>query len=267
MSEEVRTLNRIAWDRLVEKQIVWTRAVSAEVIAEARRGKWGIVLTPTKDIPRSWFPSELAGCDVLCLASGGGQQTPVLAAAGARVTVIDNSPKQLAQDQLVADREGLEIMTVEGDMRDLGVLADASFDVIVHPVSNIFVPEIKPVWREAFRVLRPGGALLSGICNPVTYIFDEDLADKEGVLEVKFPLPYVQTDHVDEEERAAFAEKGLPMEFSHTLEEQIGGQLEAGLVLTDFYDDAYPAEENDAHSKYFAPFFATRAVKPKGAIE
>ncbi len=68
MTAEVRALNRIAWDRLVEKQIVWTRAVSAEVIAEARRGKWGIVLTPTKDIPRSWFPREMVGCDVLCLA-------------------------------------------------------------------------------------------------------------------------------------------------------------------------------------------------------
>jgi len=31
-----------------------------------------------------------------CLASGGGQQGPVLAAAGAHVTVFDNSPRQLA---------------------------------------------------------------------------------------------------------------------------------------------------------------------------
>jgi 2-polyprenyl-3-methyl-5-hydroxy-6-metoxy-1,4-benzoquinol methylase len=70
---------------------------------------------------------------VLCLASGGGQQGPILAAAGARVTVFDNSPQQLAQDRFVARREGLTLETVEGDMRDLSVFADVSFDLIVHP--------------------------------------------------------------------------------------------------------------------------------------
>ena len=69
-------------------------------------GEWQIVLTPTKPIPRTWFPADLHGVDVLCLASGGGQQGPVLAAAGATVTVFDNSPRQLAQDRAVANVKG-----------------------------------------------------------------------------------------------------------------------------------------------------------------
>ena len=67
------------------------------------------------------------------------------------VTIFDNSPAQLEQDRRVAEREGLEICLVEGDMADLSVFADACFDLIFHPVSNLFVPNVLPVWREAAR--------------------------------------------------------------------------------------------------------------------
>jgi len=156
---DVRDYNRRAWNRQVEKGNRWTVPVSPEVTAAARRGEWQIFLTPTKPVPRAWFPA-LPGRDVLCLASGGGQQGPILAAAGARVTVYDNSPRQLDQDRMVAERDGLEIEIVEGDMRDLSAFPAASFDLIVHPVSNTFVPDVRPVWREAHRVLRPGGDLV-----------------------------------------------------------------------------------------------------------
>ena len=115
---DIREHNRKAWDKQVENRNEWTLPVSAEAIAAARRGEWGLLLTPTKTVPRDWYPT-LPGADVLCLASGGGQQGPILAAVGARVTVFDNSPAQLAQDRLVAEREGLPLVTVEGDMRNL----------------------------------------------------------------------------------------------------------------------------------------------------
>jgi len=117
-SDDVLVYNRHAWDRQVECGNPWTVPVGEEEIARARRGAWKIVLTPTKPVPADWFP-PLAGLDVLCLASGGGQQGPILAAAGAKVTVFDNSPKQLAQDRLVANREGLIIATFQGDMAEL----------------------------------------------------------------------------------------------------------------------------------------------------
>ncbi len=104
------------------------------------------MLTETKPVPRAWFP-EMRGAEVLCLASGGGQQAPVFAAAGAKVTVLDNSPEQLAQDRLVAEREALDLRTVQGDMSGpLVCFADESFDLVFHPVSNLFVPEVRPVW-------------------------------------------------------------------------------------------------------------------------
>lgn len=258
---DIRAYNRAAWDKQVESGNEWTVPVSAEVIAAARQGQWEIILTPSKPVPQPWFP-PLAGCDVLCLASGGGQQGPILAAAGARVTVFDNSPRQLAQDRLVAVREGLDITTVEGDMANLAAFADGSFDLIVHPVSNVFAPMVRPVWREAFRVLRPGGALLAGFMNPAIYIFDLDLAERTGQLQVKYTLPYADVISLSEEQKEQRIKDGSPFEFSHTLDDQIGGQLEAGFVLTGFFEDAYPSSVNDPLTHYMPTFIATRAVKP-----
>ncbi len=256
---DVRTYNRAAWDREVERRNRWTVPVSTAVIETARRGQWEIFLTDSKPVPKTWFP-ELKGLDVLCLASGGGQQGPILAAASANVTVLDNSPKQLAQDRFVAERDGLTLTTVEGDMVDLSMFADESFDLIVHPVSNVFVPDVRPVWREAFRVLRHGGVLMAGFMNPAIYIFDLDLAE-QGILEVRYSLPYSDLTSPSEEARRRYLESGRPLEFSHTLEDLIGGQLEAGFLLTSRYEDRY-AEETDTVSKYMPTFIATRAIKP-----
>jgi len=137
--EQIRAYNEAMWDAKVGEGNRWTKPVSAEVIEEARLGNVSIVLTPHLPVPADWFP-PLADCEVLCLAGAGGQQGPVLAAAGAKVTVFDNSPNQLAQDRLVADREGLDLRTVKGDMRDLSAFADACFDLIFYPRSNGFIP-------------------------------------------------------------------------------------------------------------------------------
>jgi SAM-dependent methyltransferase len=256
---DVRTYNRCAWDKAVERKSQWTVPVGPQDIAAAKRGQWQIVLTPIKPVPSSWFP-ELSGVELLCLASGGGQQGPILAAAGARVTVLDNSPRQLAQDRLVAERDFLEIHTVEGDMSDLSLFANESFDLIVHPCSNLFVPDVRPVWAEAFRVLRPGGALLAGFCNPATYIFDQQLAD-EGILQVRHKLPYSDLSSITAEERQGYIDDQQPMEFSHTLEDQIGGQIDAGFLIAGFYEDRW---HGTALAEYMDTFIATRALKPRG---
>jgi 2-polyprenyl-3-methyl-5-hydroxy-6-metoxy-1,4-benzoquinol methylase len=111
---DVRAYNREAWDKLVESGDRWTVPVTTDEIQRAKKGEWQIVLTPTKPVPKSWFP-DLHGASTLSLASGGGQQGPILAAAGAMVTVRDASPRQLKQDRTVAEREGLSLETVEGD--------------------------------------------------------------------------------------------------------------------------------------------------------
>jgi SAM-dependent methyltransferase len=253
----VREYNRGAWDHAVETGNRWTVPVSPEVVAAARRGEWSIVLTPAKPVPREWFP-PLAGLEVLCLASGGGQQGPVLAAAGAKVTVLDNSPRQLGQDRAVAGRDELPIETVEGDMADLSCFVDGRFGLIVHPCSNVFVPDVRPVWRECFRVLRPGGVLLAGMCNPVLFLFDED-QPANGELVVKYAIPYSDLTSLTGAERRRYTDKNEPLVYGHTLEDQIGGQLDAGFVLTGMFEDSHPARPL---ARVIPSFLATRAVKP-----
>ena len=252
--------NRDAWNREVEKGNRWTIPVAKKEIVKARRGEWSILLTPNKPVPRDWFP-DLENLNVLCLASGGGQQGPILAAAGAEVTVLDNSPKQLEQDRLVALRESLAIKIFKGDMTDILPFPSEYFSLIVHPVSNIFIEDILPVWNECFRVLKQGGLLLSGLTNPAVYLFDRELEDEQGILQVKYSLPYSDIVNLNEKEIKQLIEQDEPLEFSHTLEELIGGQLNAGLVITDFYEDSCTPEDNDLLSKYMPSFFATRAMK------
>jgi SAM-dependent methyltransferase len=252
----VREINRRAWDQEVEQGSRWTTPVGSDVIQAAREGRWEVILTPTKPVPRSWFP-EMEGLEVLCLASGGGQQASILAAAGATMTLLDNSPRQLAQDRFVAERDGLSIELVEGDMADLSMFDAERFNLVFNPCSTLFVPDVRPVWREAYRVLRRGGALLTGFYNPMAFIFDEDDADR-GVLRVRHKLPYSPLTSLTEEERRRRVEAGIPLDFSHSLEDQIGGQLDAGFVIAGLYEDDFPGTKL---SEYTPVFIATRAVK------
>ncbi len=253
-----RTYNRDAWDNLVAEGCAWTIPVGPEQIAAARCGELSLLLTNRKPVPASWLP-PLGDCDVLCLAGGGGQQAPLLAAAGARVTVLDCSPRQLAQDRLVAERESLALATVEGDMRDLSCFGDARFDLVVHPVSNNFIDDIRPVWRECHRVLRRGGILLAGFASPIAFCFDPELEER-GVLQVRYGAAYSDLACLDDDRLRRRIARKRPLCYGHSLEAQIGGQLEAGFVLTGYLDDLN--KEGDVLARYLPGYAATRALKP-----
>ena len=258
----IQEYNSEAWDKEVEKgDNQWAQPVSPEEIEKARNGEFSIILTPNLSVPRDWFPESFEGADVLGLASGGGQQVPILAALGANVTSFDNSAKQLAQDKLVADRERLVIKYEKGDAADLSRFADESFDLIWHPCSNCFMPEIQPVWNEAYRVLRRGGVMLSGFHNGFLFIFDGVKDEKEGVLEVKHSLPYSDLKDLSAEERAIYIPNNEPVEFGHTMDQQIGGQIKVGFWITGFFED-YWSDEATALNKYCPTFIATKATKP-----
>lgn len=217
-------------------------------------------MTPQKAVPEKWFPASIVGLKILCLASGGGQQGPILAAAGADVTVVDNSQKQLDQDALVAQRDNLDLDTIQGDMSELHFFADQTFDLIVHPVSNLFVENILPVWKEAARVLKDSGTLVSGFMNPLLYVFDEE-QEMKGKLEVKHSIPSSSLSGLSSEEIQSYIKSGETVEFAHTLEDQIQGQIDAGFVLTGFYEDEFGGGR--VIDNYIKTFMATKAVKLK----
>ncbi len=244
-------INAQVIDRWVEEGWEWGVPVSHEVYAAAKEGKWDVVLTPTKPVPHSWF-GDLKGKKVLGLASGGGQQMPIFAALGAECTVLDYSEKQLESERLVADREGYDIRIVRADMTQPLPFSDEEFDLIFHPVSNCYVEKVEPIFAECYRVLKPGGVLLCGLDNGVNYLVDEN----ETVISNAMPFNPL----VNEAHRKLLEDEDCGIQFSHTVEEQIGGQLKAGFILTDIYGDTNG--EGRLHEMNIECYYATRAVKP-----
>ncbi|HNW44707.1 MAG TPA: class I SAM-dependent methyltransferase [Elusimicrobiales bacterium] len=257
--EDLYEYNRQAWDRQAAGGNKWTIPVTEAQVRAAARGEWSVLLTPQKPVPAAWF-GDLRGRRLLGLASGGGQQGPVFAAAGASVVILDASPAQLARDRDCAALYSLDLTAEEGDMRDLSRFADNTFDLVFHPVSNSFIPDPRPVWREAARVLKPGGRLLSGFCLPQLFLVDPK-KDDAGIIDVRFTLPYSDAEQMKPEEIAELKAKGEPLCYGHTLDALLGGQLDAGLVLKGFYEDNWP-KGRSAICDRLPCFAATLAVKP-----
>ena len=247
---EYQDINASTIDRWIEEGWAWGKPISHAVFEAAKQGTWDVLLTPTKPVPHAWL-GELKGKKILGLASGGGQQMPVFAALGADCTVLDYSEKQLESERMVAAREGYGIEIVRADMTKPLPFADETFDLIFHPVSNCYIREVKPVWRECWRVLKPGGELLSGVDHYINYIVDAE--EREIINHLPFdPL-------TDEAQRALLEAEDAGMQFSHTLEEQINGQLEAGFTLLGLYEDTNG--EGRLHELNIPTFLAMRTKK------
>ena len=243
-------INAKTIDRWVENGWEWGIPISHDQYVDARNGNWSMVLTPTKPVPKKWYP-DLKGMRVLGLASGGGQQMPIFAALGAQCTVLDYSEKQIKSELLVAEREGYEITTIRADMTKPLPFDDDSFDLIFHPASNSYIEDVMHVWKECYRILKKAGRLMAGLDNGINYIFDED--EKE----IKYRLPFNPLK--DRELLIALEKEDCGIQFSHTLEEQIRGQLKVGLTLLDLYEDT---NGSGLLHEYSVPtFWATLAVK------
>lgn len=251
METNAAEANRKAWDRETERGNHWTIPASPEAVAKAREGLVETTLTPNRIVPGKWI--SRIGREVLALAAGGGQQGPLLAASGRKVTVLDISPEQLRRDRETAEREGLELRTVEGSMDDLSAFAPASFDSVVNPVSINFTPDAGKVFAEVARVLRPGGTFLMGAANPVMYIFDVDALAK-GKMKIRYTLPYDAFRTLSGKQRRKLLEKGGTFEFSHSLDSLLGGLCRAGFRIEDFYGDTSDFEPVDSFVRdcYFA---------------
>lgn len=246
-------INSKTWDKWAENGCEWSVPISHEEYINAKAGNWGVYLTPCKTVPKDWFlPFE--GARLLGLASGGGQQMPVFSALGADCTVFDYSDSQLESERAVSAREGYSISIIKGDMTKRLPFEDENFDMIFHPVSNCYIEDVYHVWKECYRVLKKGGVLLAGMDNGLNFLFEDD-----NPLTVVNKLPFNPLKMSDERFRQ-MSDNHEGIQFSHSLEEQIGGQLKAGFVLTDIFEDR--DREGGAKIGEYAPqYIATRAVK------
>lgn len=211
-------------DRLVENDVNWSACATTDQLKQAREGRMTLTFGVDGVIPADWL-GNLQGKRVLCLAGAGGLQAPLLACAGAEVTVIDLSERMLDKDREIAAREKLPIRIERGNMCDLSRFAGASFDLVFNPPSLCYVPDVKPVFREVYCVLKPGGTFLMISMNPIAYVCDWD--ETAQCYKAVNRMPYCAWEHTGQ---------GEWIEYGHTMESYLAGQLEAGLVITGYLE-------------------------------
>jgi len=243
-------INSKTIDRWCDEGWEWGIPITHEEYELAKSGKLEVLLTPTKYVPRDWFPKSLKGLKVLGLASGGAQQMPVFCAHEAIATVLDYSKLQLEKEEMVSIREGYKINIVNYDMTRPLPFPDGEFDIIFHPVSNCYVESVKPILKECYRILKKGGIILCGFDSGINYItFDE--------VTIENSLPFNPLKDKVLYDKMIEADDGI--QFSHTLEENIGGLLEAGFIITNLYEDTNG--RGRLHDMNIPTFYAVRAKK------
>lgn len=257
--EKYTTYNAEAWDYEASKGNIWTDGCTPQQVEQARNGELDMILSPFKQVPHAWI-ADTKDKNVLCLACGGGQQGILLASYGAHVTVFDISEKQLAQDATIAKREGLSLILEQGDMCDLSRFSDKQFDLIYNPTSTCFIDDVQNVYRQCNRILKDGGSLLTSATNPALYLFDEKAALKNK-MKVKYTIPFSDLKSLSEKELARRLKKHDTIEFSHTINDLVGGLCTQGFSIVDLYTDQSGCLMMDSY--VHDCFMAIRAIKSR----
>ncbi len=242
--------NKAAWDRL---------ARSGDRLARPARDIDFADPLASVDGP-GWLGGNISGQRVLCLAAGGGRQGPIYAAAGGIVTVVDISPAMLELDRRVAAQRGLKLETVEASMDDLRCLDDQSFDLVIHPVSTCYVPDIGAVYQEVARVTKPGGLYISQHKQPTS--LQASVQTQNGAYQIRFgyyrdqPLPTNEAPNL-------IREQGT-LEYIHRWEQLIGVMCQAGFVVEALTEPCHAkpqaAVDQFAHRcQFLAPYVRIKA--------
>ena len=230
-------------DDLVANSVDWSACASKEQLQAAREGKLGLRFFD-RDVPEEWL-KDVRGKRVLCLAGAGGLQAPLLACAGAEVTVIDIPDKMLDKDREIAERENLRIEIVKGNMCDLSMFGDCSFDYILNPPSLMYIPRLSVVFGECCRVLAEGGAFLMMAPNPINYVCDYVDDENGGYYKAVHRMPFYSKEHDDSDW----------IEYGHSMEEYLGGLIACGFVING-YVECQMEDITELH-------FMTRAIKSR----
>jgi SAM-dependent methyltransferase len=241
--------NRQAWDARVRTGGRFTKPAPDEEF-----------LNPLAAVdPSGWLGGNITGRRVLCVAAGGGRQSALYAAAGGIVTVVDISGAMLAIDREVAAERGLSVRTVEASMDDLSALAPAAFDLVIHPVSTCYVPDILEVYRQVARVMVAGGLYISQHKQPTSL----QTAVEPAAQGYEITEPYYRRGPLAPVVGSSHREAGT-LEFLHRWEEIVGGMCRAGFAIEDLVEPVH-AEETAAkgtfahRSRYVAPYVRIKA--------
>ena len=228
--DDISETNRVRWNELAGANVEYSRPFLNFTIEEAE-----------KHVYRHGILKNMAGKQVLCLASGGGQDSVAFGMLGAEVTVLDLSDVQLERDRQAAIHHGLQTKTIQGDMRDLSVFPDEQFDVVWQVYSLNFIPSVEPVMREVRRVLKPAGIYFLQFANPFAIGIDEEKWDGQA-----FPLNSFYLDGEDismsfpnwdvKQPDGSTVTRLSPHEYRHNLGTVLNGMVSNGFILLGLWE-------------------------------
>ena len=244
----VRAHNAKAWDALARQGAALARPAADDELRD-----------PLKTVdPAGWLGGDLRHWRVLCLAAGGGRHSALYAAAGAVVTVVDSSGEMLSLDRAVAAERGLDVRLVQTSMDELAMFAAGEFDLVIHPVSTCYVPDVQRVFREVARVVRPGGLYVSQHKSPVS--LQAALRPDRSRPGAGYTIdePYYRTGPLPPAAPSRLRERGT-LEFLHRWEELIGGMCRAGFAIEDLLEPMHAKPQAALGSfghraQYVAPY-------------
>jgi len=247
--------NRIAWNAMIDDE----RFVRTDHFP-ANQQQAIEALDP-------WLRAELECADksepksVLCLAAGGGSHGPLLAMAGALVTVIDFSSEQLAIDQAIANQLGLSLKTIEASIEDLSSLDTQSFDIVIQPVSTCYIRNVTRVYQEVARITRPQGLYVAQHKQAAALQASLDWTDGHGYV---IATPAEDGRKAPEVSgRSVFREQGTT-EYIHSLGTLLGGLCQHGFLIEDLSEplrgDAWAPTNTFGHrSRFLPPYIKVKA--------
>jgi SAM-dependent methyltransferase len=146
----------------------------------------------------------------------------------------------------------------------LDMLGDGSFDIVVHPVSTCYVPDVMPVFREVARVLRPGGIYVSQHKSPISL---QSSHCRDGAACYRIEHEYYRQDAVPSPKVESAASKRLrergAVEYLHRLEELIGGICRNSMVIEDLIEpmhaESSPFDTFADRARFIAPYLRIKA--------
>ncbi len=248
--------NRSAWNQMARQRNRFARPARDEDFVD-----------PLKSVDGpGWLGGDIQGKRVLCLAAGGGRQGPIYAAAGGIVTVVDISDEMLALDRDVAQQRNLEIRVVEQSMDDLSCFEPSSFDIVIHPVSTCYIPNIELVYQQIARVMEPDGIYISQHKQPTSLQVE---ADSDGVYRIG--ASYYRTEPLVPARTASLVREAGTYEYIHRWQELVGGMCRAGFVIEDLAEPQHvdPTAERGSfghRSNFIAPYVRIKARRTSQSV-
>lgn len=248
--------NQRAWDERARRGERHTASIQAKHLSDP---------LPILD-PENWLGGNVRGKKVLCLASGGGLQSALFAAAGAIVTVVDLSLEMLAKDRAAAARHGLLVLTVQASMDDLSMLGAGAFEIVLQPVSTCYVADVGAVFRDVARVLADGGIYISQHKQPGSLQAETawngrgyavvETAERQGPLPPTLPCLHREADAI---------------EYLHRWQSLMGGMCRSGFVIEDLVEPMSGANilaeagSFEHRSAFLPPYVKIKARRTAGA--